>query len=386
MNAKFGKIDFGLFAATLLLLGLGVVLVYSSSFALAHQRFGGADFFLSRQAYRALLALLCFIFFINIDYHIWGKLSNLLYLIAIGLLIYVLFLPESHAINGARRWITIGNVRFQVSDIARVVMIMYLARKCEESGPEIKKGKVFFLHLSKICIMASLIVLEPDFSSAIILTFIGLSILFVSGARVSHIFLMIVSIVPVSFALVFNTPYRRNRMLGFLNMPDRVEDLGYQTFQSLVGLGNGGLLGVGLGRGEQKYFYLPEPHTDFAFSILGEEIGFIGLVIVLCIFVFMIYRGLKISLNARDKLGQVMAFGFTITVTIYLLVHTCVSTGLIPTTGVPMPFLSYGGMSLIFTMSTMGILLNISSQTRDEIAVKELSGIIGAPKKKKKKR
>jgi cell division protein FtsW len=153
-----------------------------------------------------------------------------------------------------------------------------------------------------------------------------------------------------------------------LNIGEQSGRYGYQAFQSLVGLGRGGLFGAGLGRGEQKYFYLPEPHTDFIISILGEEFGFVGVMAVFLIFAFIVYRGFKISLIAPDRTGQIMAFGFTTVIAVYVLIHCAVATNLAPTTGIPLPFLSYGGVSLIFTMSSMGILLNISSQIKPETA------------------
>lgn len=191
-----------------------------------------------------------------------------------------------------------------------------------------------------------------------------MAILFLSGANILHLTGVIASLIPVAISLVFIAPYRLARVKGFLKMSSEYDKLRYQATQSVIGLGNGGLFGVGIGKGAQKFFYLPEPHTDFAISIIGEEIGFIGLMILLAMFVFIVYRGLKISLHAPDKLGQLMAFGLTFVVASYTLIHIMVGTAMIPTTGIPLPFLSYGGMSLIFMMSSMGILLNISSQAR----------------------
>jgi cell division protein FtsW len=171
-----------------------------------------------------------------------------------------------------------------------------------------------------------MILLEPNYSTALILGITGLAMLFLSGARFAHITSLVLLLVPAAYFLAMKTPYRKARWDGFVNMAEQKGSSGYQAYQSLIGLGNGGLFGVGLGRGEQKFFYLPEPHTDFAISILGEEIGFIGLMLVGALFVFVIYRGANIS-HASDKLGQMMAFGLTIVVALYALMHSFVGTG-----------------------------------------------------------
>ena len=365
MISKYAKMDMWLFGAALLLLGLGIVLVYSSSFAVAQKNFGGADFFLSRQVVRALLAVGCFMIFINVDYHIWGKYSGILFVIAVILLVYVLFLPDSHAVKGAKRWITLGSIRFQVSDFGRMALVLMLAKKCGEPNADFSNWRSLIPHYIRIGIICGLIVLEPDFSTCIIIALTAFAMLFMSGARVVHILGTAAMMIPFAVLMVLIKPYRMLRVISFMNLSEHSSGIGYQVTQSLIGLGRGGMFGMGLGRGEQKYFYLPEPHTDFILSILGEEFGFLGVMIVFAVFAFVIYRGMRIALNAPDRMGQLIAFGFTIVIALYALVHSAVTTGLVPPTGIPMPFLSYGGMSLIFTMSSMGILLNISSQTKD---------------------
>lgn len=361
---RTGRIDIGIFAGSLILLGLSIVLVYSSSFAVAQNKFGGPDYFLARQVVRAALALGCFMVCMNVDYHFWGKHSRGAYILAIILLVYVLLMPSHHAVHGAKRWITIGFIQFQASELALMVLVVLFASRLEAIGEEIRSPKKLLSYVLKFGILSVLIILEPNFSTASIVGIIGLLLLFVSGARFWHLAALLMIILPTAAVVAASAPYRRHRILGYLHMSSHRDDIGYQAFQSLIGLGHGGLFGVGLGQGGQKYFYLPEPHTDFVFSILGEEIGFVGLVVVLLIFGFMIFRGMKIALNAPDKSGQLMAFGFTFILGIYVVVHACVNTGLIPTTGIPLPFLSYGGMSLIFFMSAMGLLLNISSQSK----------------------
>jgi cell division protein FtsW len=356
--------DWPLFAAILVMLGFGIVLVYSSSFALAAQKYGGADFFLARQSVRALMAVVCFMICINVDYRLWGRWSGIGYLAAAAMLAALLFLPADHAIKGARRWLSLGPLQFQVSDFARMALVVFLARACERTEGTLKNAKVLFKHLLYVGLISGLILLEPNFSTASVIALIALAMLFMSGARFWHLCAIAFSFVPFAVLLVIKEPYRLDRFLGFLHMSETKNGIGYQVYQSLVGLGNGGLFGVGLGKGEQKLFYLPEAHTDFIFSIIGEELGFIGNIVVIAVMSFIVWRGMRVALNAPDRLGQTMAFGFTFSVALYALIHACVSSGLIPATGLPMPFLSYGGMSLIFTMCSMGIVINISNHSR----------------------
>ncbi len=354
--------DVGVFFAVLAMLGFGVVLVYSSSFAIAQDRFGGSGFFLERQVVRVLIALVCFVVFINIDYHVWGKLSSVGFLGAVVLLTTVLLLPERFAINGAKRWLVLGGIRFQVSEFARLALIVLIASRCQDLGESIRDWRRFLQTAAKAGAICALIVLEPDFSTAFIIGVVSLAMLFMAGARFAHVGGLVLAMLPVALLGLRMTPYRWQRVQSYLSGAERAEKVGYQAQQALIGLGNGGLFGVGIGQGKQKYFYLPEPHTDFAFSILGEEIGFIGLVVVFAVFAFIVYRGFRIALNAPDQFGRLTAFGVTLVVASYALVHAAGNVGLVPTTGVPLPFLSYGGVSIVLTMISFGILLNISSQ------------------------
>jgi len=352
--------DWGLCIATLVLLGIGIVLVYSSSFAVAQTNFGSADFFLLRQLSRALLALVAFMVFINVDYRIWSKYSGVLLVVAVVLLIYVLTQSDSAAVKGAKRWMTLFGVRFQVSDFARMALILFLAKKLGNcSSVDFSDWRSLIPHYVCIGVICGLILLGPDFSTTMIILIVAFGMIFMAGAKVKHLLVTLVLTLPLAVIVALAQPYRVRRLASF-------KDTGYQVFQSLIGLGRGGVFGTGLGRGEQKYFFLPEPHTDFIITVLGEEFGFVGIIAVFMIFAFIVYRGFSISLNAPDRTGQLAAFGFTLVIAVYVLVHSSVAIGLVPPTGVPMPFLSYGGMSLIFTMSGMGILLNISSKVNSE--------------------
>jgi cell division protein FtsW len=362
MNERLARMDVGIFAAVLALLGFGVVLVYSSSFAIAQDRFGGAGFFLERQVVRVLLALICFVVCINVDYHVWGKLGRVGFVLSLVLLTLLLLLPDRFEINGAKRWLVIGSQRFQVSDFARLALIVLIAGSVEQVGDGIRQWRVFLTMVAKIAAICALIAMEPDFSTAFVIGAISLALLFVAGARVTHIAGVVLATLPFIAAGLLLTPYRRERLLSYLDHASKSDAVGYQTQQALIGLGNGGLFGVGLGQGKQKYFYLPEPYTDFAFSNLGEEIGFVGLIAVFLVFGFIVYRGFRIALLAPDRMGRLMAFGVSLMVAVYVLVHAAVNVGVMPTTGVPLPLLSYGGVSIILTVASLGVLLNISSQ------------------------
>jgi cell division protein FtsW len=361
-NSGILRADTGILFSTLLMMAFGIVLVYSSSFPVAQQKFGGSDFFLARQSVRAFLGIIFFIVFMNIDYHILGRMSRGIFIVALIMLAGVLLLPDSMAVNGAKRWIQLGSIRFQVSDFARIAMIIAIASDGEKIGGKISEGGSFLKLAGKTGMIAGLVLLEPNYSTAFILGCIGMIMLFTGGAPVKWMAGGLAALAPVALIVMAAEPYRRARLLGYLHMSTHKQTAGYQAHQALIGLGNGGIFGVGLGGAERKFMYLPESHTDFAFSILGEELGLIGLIVVLSLFGFMVYRGLFIASRAPDRMGKLMATGFTAALGMYVLVHAGVNTGILPTTGIPLPFLSYGGMSIIFTMASMGILLNISSQ------------------------
>ena len=363
-----GRMDFGLFIAVLALLTAGIVLVYSSSFVVAEKNFGGADFFLSRQVVRALLAIGFFMLFINIDYHVWSKYSGYIFIFSVVLLLCIYVLPDAYtpAVKGAKRWLVFPGIRFQASDLARMALILFLAKKCGEKDVDFGNWRTLIPHYVSIGVVCLLVVRQPDLSTTVIIGSTAFAILFMAGAKVKHLGLTAVALIPVVLFVINSNEYMKRRIMGFMDFEAQGSGLSYQVTQSLVGLGRGGLFGVGLGRGEQKYFYLPESHTDFILSVLGEEFGFVGIVLVYAAFVFIVVRGFRISLKAPDLTGQLMAFGFTTMTALYLLVHSCVVTGLTPPTGNTMPFFSYGGMSLVFTMSAMGILLNISSKINPE--------------------
>lgn len=361
------RIDMGLLIAVLLIMGFGIVLVYSSSFVIGITKYKSAEYFFTRHMIRIFISIIALAIFSNIDYHVWCKLGNLAFLISLVLLVAVLIAPEQRVVKGAKRWLSIGDFSFQVSEVARIGMIIFLARELEKMGPKINEIKQYLKLIFKIGIISFLILIEPNFSTAAITILIGMTILFVAGFNFFYFIGTMLTIVPIMVLAALKMPHSKARIFKFLKGIKNISELGYQAYQSIIGLGHGGIFGTGIGKGDQKYFFLPEPHTDFALSILGEELGFIGIVSIIAIFSFIVYKGISIALKSPDRSGQLMAFGFTFTIAIYVLFHSAVAVGLLPTTGIPLPFISYGGMSLIFMCISIGIILNISSQSKERV-------------------
>ncbi len=361
MTSSTDTLSRKIFLMVLLLIAFGIVFVYSSSFPVGEVRFGDPLFFVKRHVFRVVLGLGGLVFFSRLDYRVLGKISPILYGFGIILLIAALFAPE---INGARRWVTMAGQRVQVSEIARIALVITLASKIskQEEGA-LSQWKTIGGYLVQIGAVVGLIVIEPDYSTSMLLVVITLSMLLAGGLQWRKLLPMLLLGGSAAFAYGISAPYRRNRILGFLNPDEFGSSLAYQTNHGLMALGNGQIFGTGLGASEQKYGFLPEAHTDFVFSILGEEIGFIGMTLLTIAFYYLIYLGFQVSKNAKDSFGRLLALGITMVVASYFLLHSFVNLRLFPPTGVPLPFISYGGMSLIFTASSLGILMSISRQT-----------------------
>ncbi len=346
---------------------IGTVFVYSSSFAIAaNYDSGNPQFYLINHFIRLVLSFVFFGVFAVVDYRRVVNLGGLAYIVSLILLIVVLFLPGDNTVNGARRWINLGFMNFQVSEFAKIALVLTIIRSVTRDPDMIRTRNGFVRELSKIGIVSFLIMLEPDFSTALIVGIIGLALLYMAGAKLLHVFICLIVTLPVAAAVMAIKSYRIQRVLSFFNADGAEKSMSYQLKQSLIGLGNGGIFGRGLGQGEQKYFFLPEPHTDFVFSIIGEEIGFIGCIAILGLFSFLTYRGIRIAVDAPEIKGRLLTAGLVFTIFIYVIMHTFVNTGIIPTTGVPLPFLSYGGTNLLLVMSSMGIVLNVSRMRSTE--------------------
>ena len=353
--------DFTLLLAALLLVFIGIIMVFSSSWP-EGIRMNDGYYFLRKQIIAAVLGLIAMLFFMNFDYRIIKRMSRLIYTMSIlsGLLI---FTPLGIEKKGARRWIDLGFTTFMPSDVIKLGSIIFLAAflsRRKDSLKEFKKGTIPALLI--IGLSCGMIYLQKDLGTTITLGMTLMSIFFVAGMKLSHLFgIVVIAALGIVKAITDDDhEYRMRRFTAFLDPFADKANTGWQAVQSLYALGSGGLFGLGLGKSRQKFFYIPEPYNDFIFAIIGEELGFLGALTVILLFVLLIWRGIRIALNIDDLFGCLLATGIVALITIQSLIHIAVVTSSIPTTGIPLPLVSYGGTSLILYMSAVGILLNIS--------------------------
>ena len=361
MAVRPKSLDFILFFTTIALLSFGVVMVYSSSAVSAYVNFNDSYYFLKRQIIWVTLGIIAMLFTLNLDYHVWRKLAAPILIVTLILLILVLIPGLGKVVNGARRWLGFGSLYLQPSEIAKLSMVLFssasLARH-QEKITSFVKGLVPQLLI--LLLVFGLILKEPDLGTALAIGGTVFVLLFTAGAKLSHLTsLGLVGVVGIIAAIILE-PYRLKRLLAFSNPWADPLDTGYHIIQSLYALGSGGLFGVGLGRSREKFLYLPEPHTDFIFAILGEELGFIGTITVILLFFLFAWRGFKVAISAPDIYGSILAAGLTTMIIMQALMNIAVVTASMPVTGIPLPFISFGGSALIFTLAGVGILLNIS--------------------------
>lgn len=353
--------DFVIFFAIIALLGLGVIMVYSSSAVSAYVNFDDSYYFLKRQLIWASLGVIAMLFTMNIDYHVWRKLAKPILFFTVFLLFLVLVPGLGKVVNGARRWLGFGSLYLQPSEIAKLSMVLFCATSLARNQDKITSfTKGIMPHLAILLLIFGLILKEPDLGTALAIGATVFILLFSAGAKVAHLASLTITGVLGIIAAILVEPYRLKRLIAFSDPWADPLNTGYHIIQSLYAIGSGGLFGVGLGRSREKFLYLPEPHTDFIFAILGEELGFIGTVTVIVLFFLFAWRGYKVAISAPDVYGSMLAAGLTTMVTIQALMNIAVVTASMPVTGIPLPFLSFGGSALIFTLAGVGILLNIS--------------------------
>jgi len=350
-----------LFGVAVILLSAGIVMVYSASAIVAADRFHDPLFFLKKQVIWALLGGVCLWSALRVDYRRLERLVVPMLVVAAALLVLVLIPPFGQAINGTRRWLRLGPVSIQPVEAAKLALVMYLAAFLARHGESLgDHGRRLLLPLAVAGGLAMLILLQPDLGNCVTLIAVTFALLFLAGSRVRHLGFVLASAVPVIAIAVFAAPYRWRRILAFVDPWQDPRGGGFQIIQSWLAFGGGGFAGRGIGASKQKLFYLPESHTDFIFAILGEELGFLGAVVTLSLFVILIWRGLRIGIRVPDPFGAYLALGITVLIATETIVNLGVVTGLLPTKGLPLPFISFGGSALLVTMASTGVLLNIS--------------------------
>ncbi len=354
------KSDKVLFLATILLVGLSVVMVYSASAPVALERYGKASTFLIRQSMWAVLGLALLAIVMRIDYRTYREpvfIWTCLGVVTLAL-VAVLFMPP---INNARRWFGVAGIGLQPSELSKLVAIFFIAALLERRMHRINEVTYALVPIGLVVLMLfGLIVLEPDFGTSMSLVAIAAVMVFAAGLSYTYIVGAVLCALPVIGLLVMGTAYRRQRVLTFLDPWRDPLGAGFQIIQSLIAVGTGGVTGKGIMNGVQKLFYLPEPHTDFIYSVIAEELGLVGATAVLLCFGVITWRGLRVSLRAPDGFGSFLALGLTTMVAVQAFVNISVVLGLLPTKGIPLPFVSNGGSSLLINLVGMGILLNVS--------------------------
>jgi cell division protein FtsW len=357
--------DVLLLLCTIILLAIGVVMVYSASAVLAFHEFGDWYYYLKRQLLFAVLGVAALVFTMNVDYWIWKKHAKIIVIICFAMVVMVLIPGIGVVRGGARSWLGIGSFGIQPSEFMKMGMILFLSKLLSE-----QQGKItWFIKgllppLGLVGLAFGLIMLQPDLGTGVVLVGAALLIIYVAGARLVHLLYLGLGCIAGFIGLIAAAPYRLQRITAFLDPWADPLGAGYQSIQSLYAIGPGGLVGLGLGMSRQKYSYLPEPQTDFIFSIIAEELGFIGGSCVLILFMLLLWRGMRIAITAPDTFGSLLATGIVGMVAIQVTINIGVVIGMFPVTGITLPLISAGGSSLTLMLTSIGILLNISRYAR----------------------
>jgi len=365
MNASKGNSDKILLYAIFGLIFFGLIMIASAGVGYARTRFGDEYYFFKRQLLFGVLPGLVILSIVSrIDYKIWRKFSFIAFIGSIIALILVFVPGVGSKVYGASRWLQLGPFSFQPAEMLKISLILYLAAWLESRRDRIKdfyEGLIPFLMI--VGLISFLLIKQPDVGTLGATIMIAMTVFFVSGARLSHMLMIGGAGVVSLFALIKLESYRMNRLLVFLHPELDPRGIGYQINQALLAIGSGGIFGVGLGHSLQKFNYLPEPVGDSIFAIIGEELGLFGEFILLALFIVVAMRGLKIAKNAPDMFGRLVAVGIVAWIVFQALINISAISGLIPLTGIPLPFISYGGTSIIFLLTGVGILLNIGKQS-----------------------
>lgn len=357
--------DLMLLVSTLFLLTIGIIMVYSASAVNALHDYGDSFFYLKRQLIFAVLGIVMMFMMMNTDYWIWKKFAKLALIICFALLVIVLIPGIGVVRGGARSWLGIGAFGIQPSEFMKLGMILFLSKLLSEQKLDITKFKTGLMPpLLVVGCAFGLIMLQPDLGTGAVLVGASLLIIFSAGARLVHLAALALVGVAGLVALIIAAPYRLKRITAFLDPWQDPQGAGYQAIQSLYAIGPGKLFGLGLGMSRQKYSYLPEPQTDFIFSIIAEELGFIGGAFVLLLFMLLVWKGMRTAITAPDPFGSYLAVGITGMIAVQVVINIGVVIGMMPVTGITLPLISAGGSSLTLMLTGIGILLNISRYSR----------------------
>lgn len=363
--------DLSLLLAVLALAGLGLVVVYSSSAVFAAQRHHDAAYFLKRHALFLGIGAVALAIGAYLDFGVWRRLAVPLLLASVLLLVATAVPGIASRAGGASRWIRVGPLTMQPSELAKFALLVYLAsflsRRLEQSARGerpplgLQSALGFVGPALVVLLLVGLVLRQPDLGTAALMLTVSLLVLFAAGIRKGYLLAGVLLAAPVGWLLIVKTPWRLKRLLAFLDPWAHRHDVGYQVSESLISVGSGGVWGLGLGDGRQKLFFLPEAHTDFILAVVGEEMGLVGIVLVVLLFGILLWRGLRAALRARDPFGAYLALGLTCMLVLGALIHTGVTLGLLPTKGITLPMVSYGGSSLVMCLFGAGVLLNIAT-------------------------
>ncbi len=359
-----GGTDYGILIPALLLVGLGLVFIYSSSSFLAEHRLEDSYYFLKRQSVFCLVGLCLMILAKNVPSRVWAKCAYPLVLLSLALLAALLVPGVGKTVGGATRWIRVQGISFQPSELAKLSLAVYIAYSMAKKGPDMASfSKGLLPHLLVAGAFMGLIVLQPDLGTAVIIGCWLMMLLFVGGVRVYQLAGLLLMFAPLVGFLIWLEPYRLRRWWAFLEPWKDPHGLGFQIIHSFLAFGSGGVFGVGLGNSKQKLLYLPEPHTDFILSIIAEEVGLLGVATVVFLFGLLVLRGIRVALNARDLYSTYLALGISCFLGLQVLINMGVVMGLLPTKGLTLPLISYGGSSLVVNLLGVGILLGIAQRS-----------------------
>ncbi|OGW80749.1 MAG: cell division protein FtsW [Omnitrophica bacterium GWA2_52_8] len=358
-----------LLSAVFALVVLGVVMIYSASAIYALHVYGDPHFFLVRQTVYAVLGSVAMFFTASVPVAFWKKHARAIMLLAI-LMLLVVYLPMlGKTAGGARRWIRLGVVNFQPVEFAKIAVCLYLSDYLARKRKFIKKGKgsVFIPPLALVGLVCGLALIQPDLGSSAFIFLITCVLFFWAGIRLYYVLIAFFAFLPFFYFLIVRVPYRLSRVTAYLNPWDDPQGSGFQIIQSFLAYGVGGVQGAGLGRGIQKLFYLPSAHNDFIFSIIGEELGILGILLIMALFGIIFLSGLQMADRATQDYEKLLIVSITLMIVLQALIHMLVATGLIPTKGLPLPFVSYGGTSIVFSFMSVGLLLGMDRATRGSV-------------------